>query len=339
MEVPGGARRSCPPLGNPCRGDGRDGPVGRSRPDTPGYPARPQPGLWRARCRVQDDGGGGRARRRGRAGSPPSRHRGIPVSARLACVMLADAAINVLPARMPAAGQRAGSCASSRWTAAIRRCALPRRSGTELSADLDNAPPDGAARFHRCRGASDDRRSPGEGGAMGAHGLGETPRGAGAGNRSGGRAGAGLDLDRDGRTRRTGKASAPARGWQRCSAAEARCSSNVLLTPNPNGIWMAVRELEATGLGLQPDAGDFAGLLKAGAPACRGRHDRCRDVGGFSGTRESGRGVRGAQSPIRRLQRTSWSPKRRRDWGSPCYRGTPWYRGDGEAGARVNSAT
>ena len=41
---------------------------------------------------------------------------------------------------------------------------------------------------------------------------------------------------------------------------------HVLLTPHPIGMRMPCRELEATGLGLEPDADDLAGLLKAARP-------------------------------------------------------------------------
>ena len=223
---------------------------------------------------------------------------GDSVSARLACVMLADAAINVLPARMPAAAARRklrlvsvdGQDPEARPGQAIRDGAF---------GDLDNARRMALVEFIAAGApAMIAEAEEGERSAL-----------TDLARRLAARA---LEID---------PAVAPQRVWrwigwtnqadgederarERLAAVlrderglRAALLEHVLLTPQPNGIWMARRELEATGLGLEPDADDLAGLLKRGAPACRSGHDRPRDMGGLPrdraiGRRECRRGAR-----------------------------------------------
>ena len=192
---------------------------------------------------------------------------GDSVSARLACVMLADAAINVLPARMPAAAAR-------------RKLRLVSVDGQDPEARAGQAVRDGAF------GDLDNARRMAlvEFIAAGAPAM---IAEAEEGERS-----ALTDLARRlaARALETDPAVAPQRVWtwigwtnqadgederarERLAAVfrdqrglRATLIEHVLLTPQPNGIRMACRELEATGLGLEPDADDLAGLLKAARP-------------------------------------------------------------------------
>ena len=192
---------------------------------------------------------------------------GDSVSARLACVMLADAAINVLPARMPAAAARRklrlvsvdGQDPEARPRQAIRDGAF---------GDLDNARRMALVEFIAA-GAPDmiAEAEEGERSAL-------------------------TDLARRlaARALETDPAVEPQRVWtwigwtnradgederarERLAAVfrderglRAALLEHVLLAPQPNGIWMACRELEATGLGLEPDADDLADLVKAARP-------------------------------------------------------------------------
>ena len=193
---------------------------------------------------------------------------GDPVSARLACVMLADAALNVLPARMPAAAARRklrlvsvdGCDPEVRPAQTIRDGAFGDLNNARRMALLDfiavGAPVMIAeAQEKEERWALTDlaRR-------LAARALETDP--AVAPERVWTWIGWTNEADGEGERARERLAAVFRSG----SALRAALLEHVLLTPNPNGIWMAVRELEATGLGLQPDAGDFAGLLKAARP-------------------------------------------------------------------------
>ena len=186
--------------------------------------------------------------------------------------MLADAAINVLPARMPAAAARRklrlvsvdGEDPEARPGQAIRDGAF---------GDLDNARRMALVEFIAA-GAPAMIAEAEEGERSALTDSGETPRRAGAGNRSGGRAAAGSGRGSDGRTRTDGE---DERARERLTAVfrderglRAALLEHVLLAPQPNGIRMACRELEATGLGLEPDADDLAGLVKAARPRAEG---------------------------------------------------------------------
>ena len=196
---------------------------------------------------------------------------GDPDSARLACVMLADAAVNVLPARMPAAAARRrlrlvsvdGRDPEARPAQAIRdgafgdldnarRMALVEfiaAGAPAMIAEADEAERAALADLARRLAARVLENDPAVAPQRVWTWIGWTNQADGEGERARERLAA---VFRDERGLR------------------AALIEHVLLTPHPNGIWMACRELEETGLGLKPDADDLAGVLKAARARAEG---------------------------------------------------------------------
>ena len=188
-------------------------------------------------------------------------------SARLACVMLADAAVNVLPARMPAAAARRrlrlvsvdGHDPEARPAQPIRDGAFGDLDNARRMALLDfiavGAPAMIAEAEEGERSALTDlaRR-------LAARVLEDDPEVAP--QRVWTWIGWTNEADGEGERARERLAAVFRSGC----ALRASLLEHVLLTPHPNGIRIARRELEDTGLGLLPDEEDLAGLLKAGRP-------------------------------------------------------------------------